>query len=206
MYLTSDHQVGGKTMTGIPEDLSFIVRYSWQSSKHMKEAIKILLSARLDGSDANSSSRFEEQGSAEQREVQLRLASNPETSEEVLDFLRRIGDKDVCERIAINPRSPQQTLEALAEHFDADVRAALSENSLCPITVLYRLSKDEHPDVRLRMAENPNLPDSILEELCDDENPFVAARASESLRRAAGGTVIEGVFGTSAIRLKAVMS
>lgn len=194
MYLTSEHVVGGKNLNGSPEDLAFIVKYSWPSPKHMKEAIKVLLTARLDGGEENSRARFDGENSEELQEVQLRLASNPETSEEVLDYLRKVGDARVCERVALNSRSSEMTLRALAEHSDAQVRTALCENSYCPITVLYRLAKDEHPDVRYCLAENPSLPNSILEELCEDENPFVASRAATTLRRMSGGTVVEGPF------------
>lgn len=194
MYLTNDHQVGGKSMSGMPEDLSFVVRYSWQSSKHMKEAIKIMLSARLDGGDECAHARFEDELTQEQKDVQLRLASNPQTSEEVLDYLRKIGDKRVCERVASNPRCQESTLKALLNHPEAEVRAELSENPYCPITILYRLATDKHEDVRLRLAENPKLPLSILEELSEDENPFVAARAKETLRKSARASVVDRSF------------
>src|SRR5262245_58270543 len=58
MYLTSEHLVGGKGPNGSPEDLTFIVRYSWPSPKHLKEAIKVFLSARLDGGE-DGSARFD---------------------------------------------------------------------------------------------------------------------------------------------------
>ena len=194
MYLTNEHLVGGKDLNGSPEDLTFIVKYSWPSPKHMKEAIKILLSARLDGGEDYANARFDGEITEETREVQLRLASNPETSEEVLEYLRKVGNARVCERVAQNPRCSEMTLRALAEHADPQVRASICENAYCPITILYRLAKDEHPDVRYCLAENPNLPNSILEELCEDENPFVNARAHSTLRRLSCGTVIEGPF------------
>ncbi len=201
MYLTSDHLVGEKGLNGMRDDLSFIVRYSWPSSQHLREAIKILLSARLDHAQNRACVRFEGEVSKEQQEVQLRLASNPYTSEEVLEYLARIGNARVCERLASNPRSSERALQELAKHSHPDVRAALSENPVCPITILYVLTGDEHPDVRLCMAENPNLPLSILEELSHDENPFVVARANESLRRSACGTLIEGNFESYSIQV-----
>jgi hypothetical protein len=205
MYLTREHQLGGKNRQGVPEDLSFIVRYSWESSKHMKEAIKIMLSARLESAEEFARHRDGET-TVEQREVQIRLASNPETSEEVLSYLSKIGDSRVCARIAMNPRCPEAALTALANHPDAEVREELAENVNCTITILYRLTKDKHPDVRLRLAENANLPLSILEELREDENPFVAARAAETLRKSSAGTVTEGKFPTYGTSLKVVAS
>jgi hypothetical protein len=183
MYLTSDHLVGGKSICAMPEDLSFIVKYAWESSQHMKEATKIMLTARLDGAEDHPHVRFEGDITDIQKAVRLRLASNPATSEEVLDYLRKTGDRHVCERIATNPRSSDATLTALANHPAPEVRAALSENPYCPITILYRLARDTHPDVRLAMAENSRMPISILEELAADENPFVQARANETRRK-----------------------
>jgi hypothetical protein len=169
----------------------------------MKEAIKVLLSARLDGAQHDGSARFDEQVE-EKTEVFYALARNPETSEEVLSYLVKIGDDRICEYVAINSRCPEATLVALANHRSASVRAALSENPCCPITVLYSLSQDEHPDVRFRLAENPNLPDSILQGLCQDENPFVAMRANKTLRKASGGTVVSGQFASAQIKMRSV--
>lgn len=202
MYLTNDQQLGGNTMPGGPEDLSFIVKYNWPSPKHMKEAIKTLLSARLDGSKSHTE-RFDEQ-IEEKREVHFALARNPETSEEVLNYLAKVGDDKICEYVAINPHCPEATLMSLASHQNALVRAALSENPACPITVLYSLSKDEHPDVRFSLSENPNLPDSILQDLSQDENPFVAMQANKSLRRLSGGSVVSGQFSHVHNKMRAV--
>jgi hypothetical protein len=203
MYLTNDQQLGGNTMAGRPEDLSFIVKYNWPSPKHMKEAIKVLLSARLDGSQKDGSARFDEEVE-EKADVYFALAKNPETSEEVLIYLGKIGDERICEYVAFNSHSPEATLISLAAHHSATVRASLSENPCCPITVLYSLSKDEHPDVRFRLAENPNLPDSILQELCQDENPFVAMQANKTLRKLSGGTVVSGQFASQQAKMRAV--
>ncbi|MBX9721854.1 MAG: hypothetical protein K2X81_10705 [Candidatus Obscuribacterales bacterium] len=194
MYLTSEHLVGFKVLSGMRDDLSFIVRYSWQSSQHMKEAIRILLSARLDHAESSSYVRFDAEPSEEHKEVQMRLASNPFTSEEVLDYLRKIGNSRVCEQVAANPRCPEKAMISLAKHSSPEVRAQLSENPVCPITVLYDLARDEHPDVRYCMAENPNLPLSILDELSQDENPFISARAHQTLNRSSCKTLIEGKF------------
>ena len=194
MYLTNDHHVGGKSISGMPEDLSFIVRYSWESSKHMKEAIKIMLSARLECGESGMHVRCEGEVARENEEVQLSLASNPQTSSEVLDFLAKVGDKRVCERVAGHPRCSEATMQSLLHHPEAEVRAELSENPCCPITVLYRLATDRHPDVRLRLAENPHLPISILNELSNDENPYVASRAETTIYKANRNNVLEGSF------------
>ncbi len=193
MYLTNDHHVGGKSISGVPEDLSFIVRYSWESSKHMQEAIKIMLSARLECGENVVHVRSDEV-TREYMEVQLSLASNPQTSTEVLNFLAKVGDKRVCERIAGHPRCSEKTMQSLLHHPDAEVRAELSENPCCPITVLYRLATDSHPDVRFRLAENPHLPISILNELSNDENPYIAARAETTLHKSNRNNVLEASF------------
>lgn len=196
MYLTNEVSIGGKNTDGAPEDLSFIVKYCWQSPKHMKEAVKILLSARLVDSDRQEVEvRFlDADTELEQREAQMRLALNPHSSSYVLDYLSKFAGAKVCEFIANNPRCSDETMQTLSEHRDPEVRAALTENPYCSITILYALAKDEHCDVRYRLAENPNLPESILEELTHDENPFVAAKANETLFKLSTGTVIEGKF------------
>lgn len=198
MYLTSEHQIGGKSLNGAREDFSYIVRYNWESPKHMKEAIKIMLSARLDGQEHSTCDRFESGTTIEQKEVQLRLASNPETGDEVLDYLRKVGDKRVLVRVAGNSNCSESTIQALSLHSESEVRAELTENPYCPITLLYRLTRDESPDVRLRLAGNSNLPLSILEELSNDENPYVAMHAKSTLKRVNGGTVIEANFAKNA--------
>ena len=192
MYLTSDYSIGGRKIDGMPEDLSYIVKYGWQSPKHLKEAIKVLLSARLLENE-NTMERVFNAGEPDfdHTEVQSRLASNPYTSHYVLHYLSKIGGARVCELIATNPRCAESTMEDLADHSDPEVRAALTENSFCSITVLYKLAKDAHPDVRYRLAENLSVPLSILEELSEDENPFVAARAQASLSKLEPSAVIE---------------
>lgn len=197
MYLTSDHLIGGKSMSDLPEDFSYIVRYNWENSEQMSEAIKILLLARLHRSDNSLPTDLNENLTAKRIDAQLRLASNPLTSEEILDYLSKIGDKRVCERIAINPHSPESALMLLANHPEPAVRAELSDNPACSITILSRLSKDEHSDVRLRLAENPNLPLQILEELSEDENPFVAAQAKDSISKSSCSTVYDGNFSSN---------
>ncbi len=210
MNLTSEHEVGGKSFTvGKTEDLDFIVNYNWPSPKHMKEAIKIFLCARLDGNESQSFMRFDGELTEEVKEVQIRLASNPLTNEEVLDYLAKAGDEQVCERVGLNPRCPASALLSLAKHPEPEVRISVCEHPVCPVSALYALAKDQHPDVRLRLAENPNLPVSILNELAEDENPFVQARAIETIRRSKTNTsnVIEGRFpNNAAVFLKAVKS
>ena len=198
MHLTNEHLIDGKRASGVSDDLSYIVNFSWKTLVHMKEATKIMLIARLDSADSRPPRRFEGEGPPEQKEVRLSLAGNPRTSEEVLDYLRKTCDKDVCERIAVNPRSSATTLLALSLHRDPEVRALLSENPCCPVAVLYRFAGDEHPDVRLRLAENPSLPLSIIVELSEDENPFVSARARTTLTRLTGDNVIKADFSANA--------
>lgn len=197
MYLTNECSIGGRQLDGMPEDLSFIVKYGWETPKHMKEAIRVLLAARMAEQEQGMSfSQNDSDGEhqSERNAAEMRLAANPFCSSYVLDYLSKTSSAGVCELIASNPRCAEETMVRLSSHSDANVRAALTENSYCSITILYRLTKDEHPDVRYRLAENSNLPDSILVELSEDENPFVAARAQETLQKLKSGSVIEGKF------------
>ena len=194
MYLTNECSIGGRQLDGMPEDLSFIVKYGWETPKHMKEAIRILLAARMAETEQQNFHQVETEAEHERSSAELRLAANPFCSSYVLDYLSKTSSARVCELIANNPRCSEETMERLAGHSHQDVRAALTENAYCSITILYRLTKDEHPDVRYRLAENSNLPDSILEELSEDENPFVAARAQETLQKLKSGSIIEVKF------------
>lgn len=191
MFLTNEHEIGAEKTS---DDLSYIVKFCWRTPQHMKEAIRTLLSARLDGGKKKLRTRFDSESSDVIEEVHFHLAGNPHTSEEVLNYLSKVGNPRICERIALNPRTPEEALWELADHEDPEVRASVGENPYCPITILYRLAKDEHPDVRFRLAENPNLPNSILEELGADSNPFISSRANATLRRLAGGAVVEAKF------------
>ena len=47
MFSTNGHDIGGKDLSGKREDLTFIVRFNWKTSNHLKEAIQVLLAARL---------------------------------------------------------------------------------------------------------------------------------------------------------------
>lgn len=195
MYLTNECSIGGRQLDGMPEDLSFIVKYGWETPKHMKEAIRVLLAARTAEAEKGMSvCQAETESEQERNSAEMRLAANPFCSSYVLDYLSKTSNANVCELIASNPRATEETMERLAGHSDPTVRAALTENAYCSITILYKLTRDEHPDVRYRMAENANLPDSILIELSQDENPFVAARADETLERLKPCSIVEGNF------------
>jgi hypothetical protein len=116
------------------------------------------------------------------KQAKSRLASNPETSPEVLEKLANKNQPEVVERVAENPQTPPQTLEKLSGHDVPEVRVAVTENKNTPIEAIKSLAKDDNPDVRYRLAENPETPPEVLQDLLDDENPYVVARAKETLK------------------------
>ncbi|MBY0357840.1 MAG: hypothetical protein K2W82_07545 [Candidatus Obscuribacterales bacterium] len=178
-------------------DLSFILEYNWASSTHLKEALRITLSAYID--DSVSKASLTESGSQiincrEYIEAACCLAGSALTSEPILAYLAKMGDVRVLALVAEHPQSNSEMLTQLAKHINPDVRAAVAANVNCPINVLYDLSRDSEADVRYMLAEDPRLPISILEELSMDENPYVASRASKTMRSLSQGVVVEGHF------------
>lgn len=192
------------------EDLATIFSYQWQTSRHKREAIKLLLASYLDEAiDEEEYLRSTLPAEdllflQERSEAQLRLASNPACNAILLDYICRLSPSaDVLERVALNPNCVEITLRKLAGHDSPDVRAAVTEHPACPKDVLEQLAQDTHSDVRFRLAENVHCDRELLEKLCQDDNPFVVARAQESLKRLSS-TVIVGRFPTAEVKLRVV--
>src|SRR5207237_932443 len=157
--------------------LSFIVRFNWKTSNHLKEALQLLLNARLDDSGAWSAARPTRQPplveAGEYRQIRRIIAGNPNTPPSVLSYLSKDSDPDVHTPIAENPNSPLGTLERLARCKSAKVRAAVAENVNVSPDILTVLEADRDDDVRYSLAENPHLPEELLVALTEDSNPYV---------------------------------
>lgn len=197
MMIVSGLGEGGQEFTSRREDLSFIVRFQWKSSCHLKEAIKLLISSRKqEGQTQSPEPAPEILDSGEFRQIRLIIASNPNTPPAVLVYLAAYGPQDpnILERIAENPRTPYCVLEKLARCDFANVRAAVAENVNATTDILTLLAADPEPDVRYRLAENPHLPADFLKGLTEDSNPYVRHRAALTMLRAKGGQVVEGSF------------
>jgi hypothetical protein len=181
------------------EDLSFIVRFSWKSSSHLKEAIQVLLAARLDDSGTPQTCNPERKRSdvlddGEFIRIRAIIASNPNTPPAVLHYLAKNSNPEILERIAENPRTPVYTLERLARCPVPRVRAAVAENINVSPDILTVLGTDPDDDVRYQLAENPHMPEELLVALSEDANPYVRFRAEATLQRVQGGEVVEGDF------------
>ncbi len=194
--------ISGKDSFGRREDLSFIVRFQWKTSDHLREAIQLLLSSRLSGVVETEAicQRFSKRCSeslndTEFEHIRMQIASNPNTPPAVLTYIAKHAGSAVLERIAENPQTPTLLLDLLSKNEAASVRAAVGENLNTPEDVLDRLVADEDVDVRYRLAENPLLPRAVLLQLSEDGNPYVASRAASTLSRAAGGRLVRADFG-----------
>jgi hypothetical protein len=182
------------------EDLSFIVRFNWKTSTHLKEAIQVLLNARLEDTGnhrvftGEPVKRNNVLAESEFRSIRRIIASNPSTPPAVLAYLAKYSDPEVLERVAENPRTPLATLELLAKSPVASVRAAVAENINVSPDILTMLGTDADDDVRYNLAENPHLPEELLVALSEDQNPYVRYRAEATLQRVAGGMVLQGLF------------
>lgn len=180
---------GELCLIGARMEMQNISDYAWEGPRHLKEAIKVFISAHLDANESGESffGRFTPK---ERQEVELLLAGNPMTSPRVLDYLsRRTTCTRTLERIAANPKTALQTLEDLLEHPEQTVRAAIAGRENLQDSLVWCLVADKSADVRLTLAESPLLPKLILALLAQDENPFVADRAQASLRRSHVGSV-----------------
>jgi hypothetical protein len=198
MIVTNGLDISSKDYYGRREDLSFIVRFNWKTSNHLKEAIQVLLAARLenclDGKTRTVRQRSDVLDDAEFQQIRLQIASNPNTPSAVLDYLAKHASAQVLERIAENPRTTPQTLELLAQSSFVSVRQAVAENAITTPDVLTMLATDSSADVRYRIAENANVCRDTLRALTEDSNPYVSFRAAATLARIEGGSVVEAPF------------
>lgn len=201
MIVTNGIEISGKDCFGRREDLSFIVRFNWKTSDHLKEAIQVLLAARLAAACNDLPSVAEHSATgwgcrkrtdlldeAEFERVRMQIASNPNTPPAVLEYLAKSATPRVLERIAENSRTPIELLEKLARSPLSNVRAAVADNSNTPEEILEVLVRDTDTDVRYRMAENPCMPVGMLAKLVLDENPYISARAAQTMTKIAAGT------------------
>jgi hypothetical protein len=200
MHIAKGLDVDQKHYFGRREDLSFIVRFNWKSSSHLKEAIQVLLAARLDDTQCETVAKVEEPKHSdtlddrEFRQIRRIIASNPNTPPGVLSYLAKIADSEILVRVAENPRTPLYTLERLARSPVADVRAAVADNLNVSPDILTILVADSDDDVRYHLADNPHMPEELLVALTEDSNPYVRYRAEATLMRVSGGSVVKGDF------------
>lgn len=197
MFVNNGLDVSAQDYFGRREDLSFIVRFNWKSSHHLKEAIQVLLAARLDdGSDQPRVSRLRSEilDEAEFEAIRVQIAANPSTPSIVLGYLAKHSSIRVLERIAENPNTQPHTLEYLAQCSIASVRAAVAENANASSELLTMLATDADSDVRYRIAENHQVTLETLEALAEDSNPYVSHRAAATIARIKGGSVVEAPF------------
>lgn len=202
MIATNGYEIGGKDFFGRREDLSFIVRFQWKTSNHLKEAIQVLLAARLDESSTMERlhgqlrSRSDVLDDREFQQIRLQIASNPNTPPAVLTYLARQADARLLERIAENPRTPVETLERLAQSAIPSVRIAVAENVNTSLDLLIHLATDFDADVRYTLAENGQLPVEVLSKLVDDSNPYVSTRALATINKvtASEATIVHHDF------------
>jgi hypothetical protein len=180
------------------EDLAFIVRFHWKSTTHLREAIRVLLAARID--DIRTSTAPAELPSSnvleasEFQSIRRIIASNPNTPPAVLAYLAKHSEPDILERIAENPRTPLYALQLLAKCPKSSVRAAVAENVNVSADILTILIADPDDDVRYLLAESPHTPEELLIALTEDSNPYVSFRAEATLDKVQGGMVVTGNF------------
>ena len=159
-------------------DISFIFRFNWSSLQQLREAVTIFLSARLHAVAEKARQAVMETGCPRLKSM---IASNPDTPDDMLDYLAIVSPSSVLVRIAENKNTAGHTLCRLAYEESAEVRMAVADNANSPESAFERLMIDGSADVRYRVAENPHAPLTVLYRALRDENPYVACRARQTL-------------------------
>jgi pentose-5-phosphate-3-epimerase len=79
------------------------------------------------------------------------------------------SDRDLELGLASNPNSPASYLTALLKHNDSWVVAAVAENPNLPPDKLAKLAKSNHSNIRKGVAANPKAPWVLLQSLLGDD-------------------------------------
>jgi hypothetical protein len=187
-------------------ELSHSVYFTWGYPDYVRQAFRLLQDTHspLLPPDPDKEMTWSQLRkaleAADSSGVRYIVAGNPNTPQNVLDFLSKTGDKQICRRIAENSRTHPSTLSRLARHEAAEVRIAVCENIHTPGGTLLQLTADSNPDVRYAMADCSSMPQTVLQVLSNDENPYVSARARASLQTLTNGEVLAPDFSRVARR------
>lgn len=112
------------------------------------------------------------------------IASDIRTPVTVLKTIsENTSNVELLRRIATNPNTSEEVLNRLAKHGNKEVRLALATNPNTANIAVTPLSFDDSPTVRFTLAENPYTNTVVLETLRDDEDPVIAYQAQETLTR-----------------------
>ena len=96
-------------------------------------------------------------------EEKIKLAKDPNTSQESLRILATDENSYVRRRVARNQNTPQELLRILATDEDSYVRLGVAENQNTSQETLSILATDTHSYVRNSATENPNYKKQTLE-------------------------------------------
>jgi hypothetical protein len=188
--------------------LAFSYHFTWGYPDYMRDALRLVSQAGgicdVLGIDPNRDLTwrqlrlvFEE---ADSTKVRYLIASNPQTSPAILNYLATDKETRVVRRVADNQNTHASTLARLAVHDDPGVRTCICENGNAPELVLLALARDPHLDVRYTLAENLNAPMSVIEMLTMDENPYISSRAQRTLNMLRPAEVLSPDFSRVARR------
>lgn len=108
-------------------------------------------------------------------------AGAPSTSPIELQRLACLNDQRIELRLAENHVTPENILLALSTHPNPEIRAAVATNESSPLWLKAALSADESPTVRYAIAEDLHSPPEILQALTEDSNAYVQHQARATL-------------------------
>ncbi|MBU4311117.1 MAG: hypothetical protein KJ706_00145, partial [Candidatus Omnitrophica bacterium] len=106
---------------------------------------------------------------------QKAFALDPGTPSFLVDALLLNPKLDVWGRLGVasNLNTSVEILSKLALDFNLTVRMAVAANSSTPLETLILLASDESPHIRASVAENPKTPAEILTKLASDSHTLV---------------------------------
>lgn len=112
------------------------------------------------------------------RDVAVGVADNFTTPSHILAYLSRKSETHVA--IATNPNTSADILLSLSKDINSDVRRGVACNCNTPIGILVALSEDREENVRIGVAANPHTPDNVLVVLSQDSEKDVRDSVSHN--------------------------
>lgn len=101
------------------------------------------------------------------------LASNPNTSKELLFDLIKNQSDDIKVKVAENPNIDENIIAQLQLHKNREIGSIISKNPICPLEILKKNAFDEHYYVRQSVVSNPNCSPELLESMSIDKEVYV---------------------------------
>jgi hypothetical protein len=117
------------------------------------------------------------------KDALMGVASNPNTSTEILEDLMDYDKGAYQKFISYNTSVTTTIIEKLSRSLDEDIRVNIASNPTTPENILIYLVNDLDLNVRCKLANNDNTPTDILFQLCKDCALAIKDTAKATLKR-----------------------